>query len=86
MVAIEQLECSGELREALQAHADCMLEIYRELHKLTCAGVTAEESYSELFESAANYSAWFKSRKRVANSMKAAAEANASTADSVAEG
>eukprot|EP00435_Cladocopium_sp_Y103_P007291 s4250_g2.t1 len=72
-VSIEGLECSGDLVAALTQHSNSMLGVYRDLNKLTVAGVDDETSYADLFHYASTYSAWYSKRKRVANSMKAAA-------------
>ena len=54
-------------------HADVMTELYRGLNKMIHDGINADVPYGPFFEKALNYSTWFKSRKKVANSMKAAA-------------
>lgn len=72
-VAIENLECSGQLRDALVQHATAMTELYRKLNKLVTDQVNDETVYSPLFDQASSFSAWYKARKKVANSMKAAA-------------
>lgn len=72
-LSIEGLECSGELIEALGQHSTAMVELYRKLNGLISSGVEDESSYTVHFETATSYSAWFKSRKKVANSMKTAA-------------
>ena len=58
---------------ALTQHSSVMTEIYRELNKLTVAGINDDAAYAQLFQSAVSYSDWYAARKRVANSMKAAA-------------
>ena len=77
-ISIEGLECSKDLIVALLAHADSMTEIYRNLNRLISEQENDETSYGELFQRAANYSAWYKARKKVANSMKSAAAPAAS--------
>ena len=72
-MSIESLECSGQLRTAMLQHADAMTELYRTLNKMIHDGTNDDETYAPLFEKAGTYSTWFKSRKKVANSMKAAA-------------
>ena len=72
-VAIEGLECSQELSTSLQQHAEVMTELYRVLNKLTQAQVNDQSAYSKLFDQANTYSAWYKARKKVANSMRQAA-------------
>ena len=72
-VSIENLECSGQLRGALLQHADAMTEVYRNLNKMVADGVNDENQYAPLFEKAQGFSAWYKARKKVANSMKSAA-------------
>ena len=76
-VSIENVECSGPLREALLQHASSMTELYRTLNQMVADGIADENSYSPIFERASNYSNWYKSRKRVANSMRAAASSAA---------
>ena len=76
MISIESLECSGELCGALSLHAQAMADLYRELNKLVMAGTNNEDAHATLFEKATSYSNWYKSRKRVANSMRQAAEAS----------
>ena len=73
-VSIEGLECSGQLREALLQHATAMTDLFRQLSKMTSDGINDENVYQPIFDQACNYSAWYKSRKRVANSMKSAAQ------------
>ena len=58
---------------ALTQHSGAMTDLYRELNKLTMAGVDDDASYAQLFQAATTYSDWYAARKRVANSMKAAA-------------
>ena len=72
-VSIESLECSGQLRNALGTHADSMTELFRGLSKMVSDGVNDADAYAPLFERAATFSAWYKARKKVANSMKTAA-------------
>eukprot|EP00438_Fugacium_kawagutii_P030698 Skav213052 [mRNA] locus=scaffold364:38558:43143:+ [translate_table: standard] len=72
-VSIEGLECSGQLRDALLQHATAMTELYRHLSKKVSDQINDESAYTALFDQASNYSAWYKARKKVANSMKAAA-------------
>lgn len=79
IVAIENIECSGELSKALSGHAAAMTNLYRELHRLSVAGGDEDPAFDPLFAKAAELSAWFKARKKVANSMKQAALAG--TAD-----
>jgi len=72
-VSIEGLECSAGLRDALVQHADAMTELYRTLNKMVADQVNDDASYEPIFQSAASFSSWYKARKKVANSMKAAA-------------
>ena len=72
-VSIEGLECAGELVRALTEHSTSMTDLYRELNKLTVSGVNDMNTYQPLFDKACNLSAWYAKRKKVANSMKAAA-------------
>ena len=72
-VSIENLECSSELREALLQHAASMTEIYRNLSKMVADQVNDESLYLPIFDKATSFSNWYKARKKVANSMKAAA-------------
>ncbi|CAJ1384001.1 unnamed protein product [Effrenium voratum] len=80
-ISIEELECSAELCEALTIHADAMVEIYRELNKLTAASVNIEDAYASIFETASSYTAWYKTRKKVAMSMRQAAETQQAAAE-----
>ncbi len=73
-VSIEGLECSGEMVKALQGHAECMTNIYRDLNRMTIAAIDDEASYADIFKKSAEYMSWYAKRKRVANSMKAAAQ------------
>lgn len=77
-VSIENLECSGQLRDALLQHATAMTELYRTLSKMVADQINSEELYAPVFDQATNYSNWYKARKKVANSMKAAAAPAAS--------
>lgn len=47
--------------------------LYRELHSLTLTGVDTEEAYAAHFARATELDAWYRSRKKIANSMKNAA-------------
>ncbi len=67
------MECSGQLRDALKTHAESMTELFRKLSKLVNDQTNDEAVYAPLFEQAATFSAWYKARKKVANSMKTAA-------------
>lgn len=78
-LSIEGLECSGELRTALNQHATIMTDLYRKLTQLVGSNVDSEDAYREHFDAAANYTAWFKSRKKVANSMRSAATSSSTT-------
>ena len=73
-ISIEKLECAGELVGAMTKHAEELVALYRSLRELTGAGMNDEEKYEPLFHKAAALSDWFKARKRVANSMKAASK------------
>lgn len=75
-VSIEGLECAGQLISALNHHAEAMTGLYRSLNKLIGEQVNDEPSYAELFAKATSWSGWYKSRKKVANAMKAAATAS----------
>ena len=72
-VSIEGLECSNDMVAALTQHSEAMLKVYRDLNQLTTSGVDDESSYAQLFHYASTYSAWYAKRKRVVNSMRAAA-------------
>ena len=72
-VSIEGLECSGQLRDALLQHASAMTDLFRQISKLTSENCNEEGVYQPLFDQATAYSTWYKSRKKVANSMKSAA-------------
>lgn len=73
-VSIEGLECAGELVKALTAHAGAMVKLYRQLHQYTIQNVNDQSVYDPIFDQATSYTSWFKARKKVANSMKQAAE------------
>ena len=72
-ISIEGLECAGELVSALTTHSTAMTALFRELNGHTMGGVNDLQIYQPLFEKATSYTNWFKSRKKVANTMKAAA-------------
>lgn len=72
-IAIEGLECAGELQSALTKHSEAMTDLYRELHQLTSSENDDTDKYQPIFEKATSYQNWFKARKKVANTMKAAA-------------
>lgn len=71
-IAIEGLECAGQLVAALTSHSEAMTSLYRDLHQKTVSGLDDESEYQPIFERATSYSNWFKARKKVANSMKQA--------------
>ena len=50
-----------------------MTDLYRELNKLTLNGCDDITIYQPIFDQASQYSSWYVKRKKVANSMKAAA-------------
>ena len=77
-VSIENLDCSGELREALLQHATAMTELYRTLSKMVADSINDDTAYAPLFDRATIFSNWYKLRKKVANSMKAAAASSSS--------
>ena len=79
-VSIEGLECSKDMVDALQLHANSMTNLFRELTKLTNQKIDSESAYASLFGQAETFSAWYKSRRKVANSMKLAAGSNAKAA------
>lgn len=62
---------------ALGAHADSMTQLYRSLNQMISDQCNDEASYADLFAKAAQYSSWYKSRKRVALTMKTAAAPSA---------
>ena len=72
-VSIEGLECAGEMAASLTQHSQSMTGLYPDLNRLTINGVDSMDQYEPLFAKASQYSAWYAKRKRVANSMKAAA-------------
>ena len=72
-ISIEGLECSENLVAALNQHAEQMNTLYRELHALTLTGVDTEEAYAAHFARATELDTWYRSRKRIASSMKSAA-------------
>lgn len=71
---IEGMECAGELITAMQQHSDAMAQLFRDIAKLTNENCDDEMAYEPLKQKATQWSAWFKSRKKVANSMRAAAK------------
>jgi len=74
-VSIEGLECAGEMVKALTDHSVHMTSIYRNLNQLTLNGADDHATYAPLFDQATAGFGWYAARKRVANSMKAAATA-----------
>ncbi len=72
-VSIEGLECAGEMVTSLTQHSQSMTGLYRDLNRMTINGVDSMDQYEPVFAKAKEYSAWYAKRKRVANSMKAAA-------------
>ena len=72
-ISIEGLECATELQTALTTHSSAMTNLYRDLHQLTSQEVNDLSKYQVLFDQATNYQSWFKTRKKVANTMKTAA-------------
>lgn len=72
-ISIEGLECADQLVAALTTHSVAMTSLYRELNQHTMAGVDSLEIYQPLFDKATSYTTWFKSRKKVANTMRTAA-------------
>ena len=76
-VSIEGMECSGELCAALKTHAENQTNLYRKLSVLIANNVNTDQEYQQYFDTAAANSSWFKTRKKVANSMKAAGSTSA---------
>ena len=72
-VSIEGLECSNDMVAALTQHSQAMTTLYRELNMKVNQGVDDDDQYAEIFNKATQYTAWYSKRKRVVNSMKAAA-------------
>ena len=72
-VSTEGLECSTDMVAALTQHSQAMTQVYRDLNNLVVQGVDDMAQYEQLFHYATTYSAWYSKRKRVVNSMKAAA-------------
>ena len=64
---------AGELVAALQDHSKSLTDLYRDLHKLTLDEIDDINQYQSYFDRATTLQTWFKARKRVANTMKAAA-------------
>lgn len=58
-------------------HANAMTELYRNLTKMVAENCDDMVLYQPLFDKATGYSAWYKARKKVAASMKAAAAPSA---------
>ena len=75
-VSIEGLECSEAMTTALTQHAGAMTALYRDINARIGAGIDQEDAYEAFHEKAASYQNWYKSRKKVANSMKQAAAAS----------
>ena len=69
-VAIEPLECSEQLSLALK-----MTQLYRKLNTMILEGWNDEASYAGLTLEATERTNWYKARKKVAMSMRAAAVA-----------
>lgn len=61
----------------LVQHASAMTELYRTLSKMISDNIN-DAQYSPVFDQATCFSNWYKARKKVANSMKAAASGSAS--------
>ncbi len=72
-VSIEGLECAGEMVKALKDHSEHMTNIYRNLNQMTLNAVNDADRYAPLFDQATAGFSWYAARKKVANSMKAAA-------------
>lgn len=72
-IAIEGLECSEALCAALTTRAESMTKLYREINGKVMAKVDDATVYAPLTQRAMHYSEWYKSRKKVAMSMKSAA-------------
>lgn len=72
-ISIDGLECSKELVSALTAHAGAMTGLFKDISKLTTAGVNTDEAYADLISKATSYSSWYKAREKIAKSMKSAA-------------
>lgn len=62
-----------------------MTTLYRDIHALTQADVDDMSQYQELFDKATSFQTWFKSRKKVANSMKQAATKTAWSTNGAAQ-
>lgn len=71
-ISIDGMECAGELVAALTDHAEKMKALFKELTALTNGGVDDESQYAPFFDRYTTMNQWYKSRKRVANSMKSA--------------
>lgn len=74
-ISIEGLECSGDVITTLQKHAANMTELYKEINAKILAGDNDENCYEKIYETQEGLNTWFKARKKIAKSMKAAAEA-----------
>lgn len=75
-VSIEGLECSEAMTNALTQHAGAMTALYRDINARIGTGADEESAYEPFHQKAASYQTWYKSRKKVANSMKQAAAAS----------
>ena len=79
-LSIDGLECSGELQEGLTVHADSLTKLYKQINDMILQGVNEGSQYKPIFDTHDQLSNWFKHRKRIAKSMKSAAE-NAALGD-----
>ena len=76
-ISIEGLECSSDVVSTLEKHAANMTDLYKEINMKILAGDNEESSYEKIYKTQESFTTWFKARKKIAKSMKAAAESGA---------
>ena len=64
---------------ALEGHANICTELYRKINALVVQQIDTLEPYQPFMDEAAGLKEWFKSRKKVAQSMKSASTSAAAT-------
>ena len=76
-ISITGLECSADLMASLEKHAANMTELYKDINAKILVGENEESSYEQIYKTQESFSTWFKARKKIAKSMKLAAESGA---------
>ena len=76
-ISITGLECSADLMALLEKHAANMTELYKDINAKILVGENEESSYEQIYKTQESFSTWFKARKKIAKSMKSAAESGA---------